>query len=162
MIKFPLYIVRGFNRKFEENGYICLETYYDRYVLDKPSLSGDYVLRRMQLLADDNKPYKLYKLRYSVNTLSQAIHARTKDFIDEEGNLFTLKKTKFSRIIYKKVVSCVRIFNGKYQCYVSGVNTPFITKEPYNYLALVHYNNSFVLFDVHDEMPEHIKHRIKL
>lgn len=162
MIKFPLYLVRGFNRKFEENGYTCLETYYDRYVLDNTSLEGDYASRRIRLLADNNKPYKLYKLKYSINTLSQAINSRNKTFIDEDGQLFTLKKTKFNRVIYKKVVSSVRIFNGKFQCYVTGIPTPFITKEPYNILALVHYNNSFVLFDVLNEMPTQIKHRIKL
>lgn len=162
MIKFPLYIVRGFTRKFEENGYICLQTYYNRYVLDKASLAGDYATRRMQLLADKNKPYSLYKIQYSINTLSQAINARTKTFIDEDGRLFNLVKTSFSKIIYKKVVSSVELYNGKYQCYVTGIPTPFITKEPYNYLSLVVYNNSFVLFDVHYEMPETIKHRVKL
>lgn len=162
MITFPLYVVRGFNRKFEENGYTCLETYYDRYVLDKPSLPGDYSSRRIQLLADETKPYKLYKIKYACNTLSQIVNCKSKEFIDLEGNLVKFKKTKFYNIIYKKVISCIQIYNGKYQCYVHGVNSPFITKAPYNYLSLVEYNRSFVLFDVHDEMPEVIRHRIKL
>lgn len=162
MINFPLYIVRGFSRKFEENGYVCLETYYNRYVLDKLDLPGDYATRRMYLLADNNKPYNLYKLKYSVNTLSQAMRVKDKNFIDENGKLFKLKTTKFNRIIYKKVISTIKIFNGKYQCYVAGVNTPFVTREPYKILSLVLINNSYVLFDVHDEMPKHIRHRIKL
>lgn len=162
MINLPLYIVRGFTRKFEENGYICLETYYNRYVLDRPSLPGDYASRRILLLADTKKPYNLYKIKYACNTLSQVLNAKNKEFIDTNGTLIRFHKTKFFKITYHKVVSCVKIFNGKYQCYVSGVNSPFITKEPYNYISLVNYRNSFILFDVHNEMPEKLRHRIKL
>lgn len=155
-------MVRGFSRKFEERGYICLETYFDRYVLDNPKLTGDYASRRLQLLEDTSKPYRIYRLKYSVSNLSQVMQTRDKMFITEEGKLITIQKEKFNKIVYKRVVSSIRIFNGKYQCYVPGVNTPFITTKPYNYLALVHYKNSYVLFDVLDEMPEKIKHRIKL
>lgn len=162
MINFPLYLVRGFTRKFEENGYTCLETYYDRYVLDDTRLEGDYPSRRFKLLADEYKPYKLYKLKYRINTIGQALKTNAKYFIDNNGQLLQLQKTKFSNIIYKKVVSSTQIFNGKYQCYVSGINTPFITDRPYQYLALVMYNNSYILFDVLDEMPEKIRHRVKL
>ncbi len=158
----PVYEVRAYISRMEEGKYIVLQTRFSKYVLDCPTLVGDYADRRLQLLSDQAKPYKLYPLKNRISTLSQLINSKHSRFITESGQLIQYKKNKYYNIICKSVVSCTQIYNGKYQCYLSGINTPFITKNPYKYLSVIELKNSYILFDVHNEKPDKIRYRIKI
>ncbi|QCW23768.1 hypothetical protein AAS21_gp30 [Pantoea phage vB_PagS_AAS21] len=158
----PVYEVRAYFSKTEEGKYIVLQTRFSKYVLDCPSLVGDYADRRLQLLSDHNKPYKLYPLRNRISTLSQLLKSKNSTFITEKGELIKYKKNKYYDIVCKRVVSCTQIYNGKYQCYLPGINTPFVTRNPYEYLSVIELKNSYVLFDVHTEKPEKVRYRIKI
>lgn len=157
----PVYIVRAFYSKFEEGDYVILQTEFNRYVLDNPKLEGDYATRRLKMLSMD-LPYKLYPLTKRISTLSQLANCKAKYFITEEGQLLEHKKTTFYRVVLKKVISSAQIFNGKYQCYVSGIHTPFVLREPAQYLSLILIGNSYYVFDTHQSKPDKVRQRVKI
>lgn len=77
-MRFPLYPLRAYERVFEEDGYLCLETHRNRFVLDYQDKEGDYVKRRLQLLGDKTKPYELYPIYYTVENYGHLLENRNK------------------------------------------------------------------------------------
>lgn len=160
---FPLYGVRQHERLFDEQGFKCVETYYNRYVIDDPRLPGTYPQRRMRLIANaKNLPYKVYPLKHMFTTLSQLLASNYKYFIDDTGAIKKFTKSKMYNIQYKKIVSSTQIFNGKYQCIAQGISTPFILPVPAEYIAVVLYQNSYMLYGYYDSLPEVKRQRVKI
>lgn len=159
----PVYIMRGYDRVFTEGDLSIVETPFDRYVLDNPSLPGNYAQRRLFLFADSkNLPYKLYPLRKQIKYLSQMVASGKSNFIDSTGKLFKWKKSKFYKIETARVLTCNRIFNGKYQIYVKNVPFPFILPEPANYISYILVSGSPVVYGVYEEEPESPRLRVKI
>lgn len=158
----PVYEVRAFLSIEKENGKTFIQTIYKKYILDDRNYPGDYGDRRIQLFMDKDKPLPLYPLRKRISTIPQLLNSKATHFITEQGELVTYKKSRYYNIVCKRVMSCTRIYNGKYHCYVAGVAHPFITSQPYEFLSLIEFKNSLMLFDVHLEQPEKIRYRVKI
>lgn len=160
-VELPIYEVRPYFKKLVEGEFVVLQTNYNKYVLDMPSLEGDYWARRLALSCMD-LPYKLYPLYKRISTLNQLAKSKSKLFIDSQGKLFRHTKTKFHNIEVHKVIACHQIYNGKWQNYCRGVPHPFITDTPASYLSLIKMGNSHLLFDIHETEPPERRYRVKL
>ncbi|AFQ22276.1 hypothetical protein My1_117 [Pectobacterium phage My1] len=160
----PIYALRQYEEMVKEGDYLVVVSRFDKYILDNPSLEGNFRQRRLKLAITPKGelPYKLYKLKKEFSTLSQIVLSKSKVFIDSSGKVFNRLKAKYYQIEVKRVLSGSRLFNGKYQCFVRGINTPFILHHIPKWVSVIKYKNSFVLFDVHEERPESPRLRIKI
>lgn len=146
-----------------EGDFLVIETVYDRYVLDKPSLQGEYAQRRVALFGIRGKlPYKLYPLRQRIEFLSQLVAAKKKKLIDATGRIVQWKPQKLYNITTSKVLSRAQIFNGKYQHFVRGVPYPFVLKTPVNYISYVLFRGVPVVFGAYEEEPMFPRLRVKI
>lgn len=155
--------MRAYESVSTEGDYLVITTAFNRYVLDKPSLPGNYAQRRLFLYTDkDNLPYKLYPLKKQIRFLSQMVASGKSHFIDNTGKLFKWKKSTFFKIIVAKVLTCNQIYNGKFQVYVKNVPHPFILQQAANYIAYILVKGSPVIYGVYDEEPETPRLRVKI
>lgn len=159
----PVYVMRAYEKISTEGDFTVITTAFDRYVLDKPSLPGNYAQRRLFLFAESSKlPYKLYPLRRQIRYLSQMVGSGKSDFIDSTGRVFKWRKSKFYQIETARVLVCNQIFNGKFQAYVKNVPYPFVLSEPAEYISYMLVNGSPVVYGVYDEEPETPRLRVKI
>lgn len=161
--KLPAYILRDYERIFKEGDFLIIETYYNRYVLDKPSLPGEYAQRRIALIGmKQDLPYKLYPLSKRIEFLSQLVASKKKQLIDSTGRIVNWKPKKMYKITTAKVLSCTQIFNGKYQHFLRGVPYPFILRNPVNYISYVLFRGVPVIFGAYEEEPMPPRLRVKI
>ena len=159
----PVYVMRGYDKISTEGDFTIVTTVYNRYVLDNKSLPGNFAQRRLFLYGEGPKlPYKLYPLKSQIKYLSQMVASGKSDFIDSTGKLFKWKKSKFYKVETAKVLTCNRIYNGKYQVYVKNVPYPFILSEPAEYISYILVTGSPVIYAVYDEEPESPRLRVKI
>lgn len=161
--KLPAYIIRGHERIFTEGDLLIVETAFDRYVLDKPALPGEYAQRRVALFGiRESLPYRLYPLQQRIEFLSQLVAAKKKKLIDSSGRIVQWKPQKLYKITTAKVLSCTQIFNGKYQHFVRGVPYPFVLRNSANYISYVLFRGVPVVFGAYEEEPMFPRLRVKI
>lgn len=160
----PLYALRQFEDIVTEGEYTVVVSRFDKYILDSPSLEGDFRMRRLRLAVTPkgNLPYKLYPLKAQLTMLSHFARSKSKVFIDSNGNIFRRKKSRFFNIEVRRVVSGARLYNGKFQCFAKGVSTAITLDHIPKWVSLIRYKNSYILFDVHEEMPTSPRMRVKI
>lgn len=159
----PVYVMRGYDEISTEGEFTVITTRYDRYILDQKNLPGNYAQRRLSLFSRRSKlPYKIYPLKKRVEYLSQLVGSGKKVFIDSNGRLIKWKPQTMYKIVTSKVLTCTRIFNGKYQCYLRGVPYPFVLSKPANYISYILFKGVPVIFGVYDEEPQPPRLRVKL
>lgn len=160
MINFPLYAVRKYECIFFEGDFKVIQTAKTRYVLDIPSLGGDYSERRMEMLKM-KLPYRSYPLSKRITMLSQMVEHRKqyKTYIDADGKLVTWNPKNYhkalSYLITEKWVAkelprlCFAI---EPSCEIYDIDLPnYVAK----YARVVHINNRRILYDVTEErMPD--------
>lgn len=164
-MELPLYCLRKYTRLFKESGYFCIETPKDRYVLDYETIvEPDYVDRRLKLLADTTKPYKLYPISLVLETLDEvaSLKSSVKHFYTNSGRVVNLKLTSFYQIKPYKVQNRWLSDSGEYILYVKDIGP--IKAPKYNgesYVLMVEFNKARLLFGYTDD-PSSARKRIKL
>lgn len=157
----PVYPVRSYFSIGMEGDFKVIQTYKSKWVLDNPSLSGNYASRRVQMLSM-KLPYKLYPLVKRITTLSQLIGSKSKLIIDSEGKLINWVKTTFYRVEVCKVLSISRTSTGKFLCYIQGFEASLLMDSYSPYVSVINVEGSPVLFDIHETRPEKPRTRVKL
>lgn len=151
MINFPLYGLRQYNSKFEENGLVILQTNKTRYVLDFVDKEGSYVDRRIKMLTME-LPYKIYPLKERYETISQVVMSKRKKFIDKNGKIISWKPTTFYPVVCLPIKSKWVTSKGKYGIEVKGLKSKFIISDPnHKYAQVIQIGRINLLYDVCDE-----------
>lgn len=157
----PVYPVRSYFNIGMEGDFKVIQTYKSKWVLDNPTLSGNYANRRVQMLSM-KLPYKLYPLVKRITTLSQLVGSKAKLIIDSEGKLINWVKTTFYRVEVCKVLSISRTTTGKFLCYIQGFEASLLMESYSPYVSVINVEGSPVLFDIHETRPENPRTRVKL
>lgn len=147
--KFPVYAMRSFERITKENGYVLIHTHYTTYILDIPTLEGDYFSRRTQMLGIE-LPFKVYPLRERFSTLSQVVNSKRREFIDINGRVCTYKPKKFYKIECVRVLRADKTWNG-YNLLMTKLPTQFVTEEVGNYIRYIKIGAAYYLYEVCNE-----------
>lgn len=165
MLPLPLYPIREYESISVEGKYKVIQTSRTRWVLDCPSLEGNYLERRMTMLSM-TLPYKMYPLYKGYNTISDVLvnRSKSKKYIDIEGKLHSWKPTAFYKTKSYKLTAKwiprtkpVLCFALEPSCEIYSINIPNFVA---NYARVVELGNRRILFDVTEErMPDT---RIKL
>lgn len=158
----PVYEVRAYFNIAMEGEFKVIHTFRNKWVLDCPSIEGNYFTRRTILSSVDNLPYRLYPLRKRISSMSQLVNSKAQKLIDAEGRLFNWVKTKYYNIEVKKVLTSTRTASGKHQCFIQGFGTPLVLDTHCQYVSIINVEGSPVLFDVHETKPEKPRTRVKL
>lgn len=157
----PVYIVRAYFAIMTEGDFKVVQTYKSKWVLDNPTLQGNYASRRVQMLSM-KLPYKLYPLTKRITTISQLVACKAKLIIDAEGKLINWVKSTFYKIEICKVLSVSRTSTGKYLCYIQGYDASLLLDTYSQYVSVINVEGSPVLFDTHETRPDKSRIRIKL
>lgn len=156
--KFPLYALRANFGRVEDPPYILINSRYRQYILDMPSLPGNYFERRLKL-AEMDTGLPLYPLKEKYTTIAQILrNPRRREFIDSDGKIWKISKCKTYPISSHKVLHRSRTWNGKYLLQTKVGN--FVTSEAGDYVVVVDTPKGRILFDVSDKPSERV--RIKL
>lgn len=93
-ISFPLYKLRKYDEIYSTPlGIKKIRTYFDEYILDDPSLPGDYEERRIRLIQRYGKK-KVYKLTERVDLLRQLVKYKSgSKFINLKGEIYEYRKS---------------------------------------------------------------------
>jgi hypothetical protein len=161
-INFPLYVMRAWSLKFTEGKYLVLQTNRARYVLDYIEKELTYSKRRLQLLADVNKPYNLYPLKLRIETVSQIVASGKKEFIDADGNIIKWKPTTFHPLVCILISSRWVTSSGSMGIEIKGTGSKFIvTNGHYKYAQVIQIKNGQnILYDLCDDYREPTKRKI--
>lgn len=148
--KFPLYAMRDFSEIITEGVYVLVHTHFGIYVLDIPSIEGNYAERRLAMLAM-KLPHKLYPLKERFSTLSQLSNSKRRFFIDSEGTIRKYKPTKFYKVQYVKVLGASRTWNGLYHL-MTKLPVAFVTDIVPKYVGYIQVGAAFYLYDLENEL----------
>ncbi|ATS94081.1 hypothetical protein P13BB106kb_p097 [Pectobacterium phage DU_PP_V] len=164
MIQLPVYAIRSYEEIVKEGDYVIIVSKFNKYILDKPKLGGSFRQRRLELAITPTSelPYKLYPLKRMLTKLSQLVKSKSKVFVNSDGRILKRKKEKMYPIEVRKIVSGSRLFNGKFQCFAKGINSPFILDHIPKYVSVIKFNNSYLIYEVHEEIPEAPRVRVKI
>lgn len=149
MVKFPYYIIRQYERIFTQGKYKCIETAKNRYVLDYSDevlKDSSYSKRRLNLLADNGKPYGLYPINHVVRNITQMIGYGGKVFYTDQGELVNWIKGDFYDV-KDHLVQSSWINKGKWLVEIKDVGT--IESSRYNeelYAKIVHFGKQRLLY----------------
>lgn len=161
--KFPLYALRAVEHKFEQDGFVCVQTAQNRWVLDYKLKTDDYFTRRLDLMRDPFKPYELYPINKRVDNIIQMRNANTRDFVDSEGNLLTYVPKVMYRIHTGKILARWYTKRGHIAYKISGTSRTFIypdDKTYYEYIQYVIVGKRALMLDILTEPND--RRRIKL
>ncbi len=162
MINFPLYAIRKYQEIFEdENGYTIIQTAKNRYVLDTYLEGVTYAERRLLLLADEDKPHKLYPLNARLESINQ-IHLTTcRKFIDSTGKLLTWKPSKMYPVVCLPVKSSWHTAQGKVVLEIKDIPTKFtVSGNAPKYVQVMQVGRKNILFDVCDEYRKRTRKKL--
>ncbi|AUG85061.1 hypothetical protein FDJ19_gp054 [Vibrio phage Ceto] len=145
--KYPLYALRAYEdiKEFEE--FILISSKYREYILDCPSLEGDYASRRTQLLGMKDLEFKVYPLRERFTSISQLVNSKRRWFIDAEGTIVRYKPSKFYHIKYAKVLRADRTWNGYYRL-MTNLPVAFVTEQVAEYVGYIQVGSAFYLYEL--------------
>lgn len=161
--QFPLYNLRDYQRIFEDGAYICIETAKNRWVLDYKYKTDDYFSRRVALVSDPLKPYKLYPLSKRVDNVIQMKNAKTNMFIDSGGSVLKYTPSVWYKIKTGKILARWHTRKGHIAYAVAGTSRTFVfpdTSVYYNYAQYVVAKKRVMLLDMLEEPND--RKRIKL
>lgn len=165
MLSLPVYPVRAYEKIFEQDGFKIIQTPKTRWVLDCPSLGGDYFARRLELLRME-LPYKLYPLKGGFYSLSELILDKRKHrvFVDKTGKLIKwTPKQNYPAISVKLTEKWIPRDTPKLCFALEGSSEIYSIDAPNfvaEYARVVEVGNRRILYDVTEErMPNT---RIKL
>lgn len=152
-LKFPLYQVRKYESIFQEGKYRVIQTARNRYVLDIESTKPTYSERRLEILADQNKPYDIYPLNKRVNTLEQMLKLGSSLYINNLGKLvkWSKSKGKYYKVFSSFITECRRNQVGEYLFRCKHSTKQFRTKEYVDkghYCRFVEFGVTTLLLDV--------------
>lgn len=146
--KFPVYAMRPYISLFEEPPYTVVETRFDRYVLDMPTLEGNYWERRITLLGMDTG-YRLYPLKEKFHTIAQILRSKRREFIDSDGKLWKLKKDKYYKCKSYAVLHASTTWTGKKLLSTRAGN--FVADDVYKYVTVIETPIGKIVFDYSNE-----------
>ncbi|WBU76478.1 hypothetical protein CHLORIS_46 [Vibrio phage Chloris] len=144
---FPLYALRAYEdiREFEE--FVLISSKYREYILDCPSLEGNYAERRTKLLGFTDLEFKVYPLRERFTSLSQLANSKRRWFIDADGTIVRYKPSKFYHIKYAKVLRADRTWNGYYRL-MTNLPVAFVTEQVADYVGYIQVGSAFYLYEL--------------
>ncbi|BBL19295.1 hypothetical protein KIT04_126 [Vibrio phage KIT04] len=129
--------------------FVLITSKYREYILDCPTLEGNFAERRVQLLAMDLE-FKIYPLRERFTSISQLVNSKRRWFIDSEGNIVRYKPQKFYHIKYAKVLRADTTWNGKYRL-MTKLPVPFVTETVADYIGYIQVGSAFYLYELTNE-----------
>ena len=120
-IKFPVYPIRSYDKLWEENNILYIDTGCRVRIIDNKNFSGSFGNRRAQV-----DPKELYRLQ-SLPTIKSLIKYKSINniFIDSTGELFKYTKTKMVPLVYKKIIKREKVEGLGYLIWVSDIDNPF-------------------------------------
>lgn len=146
MMNFPLYPVRHYQEVFSEGIYKVIQTNISRYVLDL-NITGNYVDKRLAILADPHKPYPIYPLRNGIANLEDLASSDKRIFIDSEGRVVKWKPTKFYDVVCLRVTNSFTNSKGKTVLEVDSIHTKFIVSTPATkFVQVIKFGNRYILY----------------
>lgn len=157
-IRFPIYPLREYQHTEEKDGIVYIYTAKDIYILDDKTLDvPSYAKRRLHIKG--NKYPLTYTITSSNGLIEWVYNNRTKKkFIDNSGNIFTLKAKKFYNIDYR-VVKDTRIKDGAFVFKIG--NIAYQTRDtPRKFAKVVEMGAATYILGFADEIGE--AERIKL
>jgi hypothetical protein len=143
MIILPLYTMREYSRIFKEQDYLCVETAKNRYVLDYADIiESSYSARRLKLLADSTKPYKLYPINLVINSIQElmSVVKKYRNFFTDAGKVYVYKPQKFYSIDAYKIESYWPTTTGRHVIFnreIGPLSAPSFTGEPYMLIVAI-------------------------
>jgi hypothetical protein len=150
--KAPLYALRKYDNIYTEDQYTLITTYYATYILDMPSLDGNYYARRLALMCME-LPYKLYALKERFTTIPQLINTTRTMLIDSDGRVFKYKKSRWLKVEYTKVLSNDQTHKGKYRI-STKLSDCFISDTPAAYIGYIIDGHSILLYEICTELKK--------
>lgn len=161
--RLPVWAIRPYTRIWVEGDYKIIQTHKTRYVLDVPSLEGNYWERRLKAL-DLDLPYKLYPIKKRFEFVEQLLYHSNKMFIDSEGKLITYKPSRSVKIHISKVTHIWEARNGELMFRCRDCPRTFRTQQDvrnYKYLAYFQEANKFYMYKLCNS-PEEVESRKRL
>ena len=147
MINFPLYGLRKYENIHQEGIYKVINTSRTRFVLDVDIPVPSYVDRRLEILRDSRKPYPLYPLSETYESISDMLLSKTKLFIDGRGKILHWKPKLYYPVVCHKVKSFWYDSRGRGTIEVEGMSTKFKVSDPgAKYVQVVRMGRRNVLF----------------
>ena len=135
-----------------EGQYRVIQTAKTRYILDIEVPDTSYAERRMILLSDSKKPYKLYPLSQRVESIAQILLAKRKQFIDSTGKLVIWKPTQFYPVVCLPIESRWVTDKGVGVITVKTIGTKFrVSNNNFKYAQVVQVGKQNILFDLCNE-----------
>ncbi|MGL4519192.1 MAG: hypothetical protein ACRCUJ_05610 [Phocaeicola sp.] len=134
----PLFPMRQSTSIEREGTRTYITTYYDKYILDDSSLEGSYAERRLFL--SFGQDYKLYPLKYICNTMAEVVNSGATRFINNEGRMFTWKKTKSYLVIPRSILQTNQLGLNKYELFYKlpeGGISRSVSSKPHKYVHLI-------------------------
>lgn len=158
--------MRSYTSLFRESGYLCLQTYKTRWVLDyEHKTDEDYAMRRLKLKTDILKPYKLYPLNRIHYRMGTVIRSRHRLFIDSTGRLVKFSPKKFHTVHIARIKASWVTQTGHKAYKVTQTARTFIAENgDYSHLAYVKVGRLTFLFDLikREDYPDYKVGRVKL
>jgi len=153
MLNFPLYVVRQYIEIVEEYPYKLIYTERSRYVLDVDIPDTTYAERRMRLLNDPDKPYKLYPINRRIDMVGQLLTSGATRFIDSTGKITIWKPKKFYPVVCLPIQTSWATSTGSSIIILKGLNTKFkVRNGNYKYAQVIQIGRLNLLFDLCDEL----------
>lgn len=151
--KFPVYPLRSHFSITEESGFIFIETYYSRKIIDNKNIDSDYLVERR--LSIPKK--ELYKLEYRCKDYSDILRVSKRfgysKFIDRLGTIFTYKPTKKVRATWVQPTYDRSIDNKPFFIY-NGTLIFVDALAPF--LLVTNINGSYCVIDSSVEEPKQV------
>lgn len=156
--KFPLYALRQFDEITTEGVYVLVHTHFNTYILDIPSLEGNYANRRLKMTSME-LPYKVYPIKEQFNMLSQLANSKRRVFIDSEGKIHKYKPQKFYKVQYVKVLCASKTWNG-YYLITTKLPVNFVTDIVPKYIGYIQIGAAFYLYDYSNEPKQPTRKKV--
>lgn len=158
MINYPAFALRRSYEVEDIDGIIYVNTFRGRYVLDDRNLESNNFLERRVLMLTREYECSIYPLKFKCENVIQVNRVyrdkKYSKFIDAIGRISVYTPKELVKVTWKKCKS-VRSADGMfYASLVPGEPYHFVTKEPYNYLAIISYKGGRHIYDMSNTKPE--------
>lgn len=144
MIEFPVYPIPKYDRKYEKDGTVYIETRCHRFIFDIPSLEGDYFERREKMVTMD-LPYPIYPLKGKCLNPAHLKVSGTNIFVGKSGNLFKYKHT--NRVPLQNVAVHNYSISEQGNHILHTDLGDISAKHPYNYIQVFEYKNKYYVLN---------------
>lgn len=144
MINYPVYPIKRYKRKFEEDGIIYIDTTNNRFIFDVPSLEGDYFERREQIAAMD-LPYKIFPLVGKCTNIAHIKVSKGNTFVDNSGRIFKYRATK--RVPLQNVGVHNYSISETGKCVLHTDSGDIEAQHPYKYVQLFEHEDKLYIYN---------------